>query len=194
MLRNSYLLIVSIIVLSSARAEGSNKPFVFQPYLGAATPVHSGAHAIGVQGGIKYTPVTIIPVYLGLDEILLHSNEKSTWPDVGTYRYNITSSLFSLNMGLHALREKRITLDMGISWDFIHSRAHLETDNATLKDFLLDAYERKYQTIAGFLHVNGQINKTLSAFVRVTLHNRQYTNNQWVVGCGLAYNIYNIQG
>lgn len=193
MLKSLYLLIVSLAVLSSARAEGGDEPFVFQPYLGAATPIHSGARAIGIQGGIKYTPVTVIPIYLGFDEILLHSNVKSTWPDVGTYRYNITSSLFSLNLGLHAMRDKRISVDMGISCDFLHSKAHLETDNAMLKDFLLDSYERRNQTIAGFLHANCKINRELSAFLRVTLHNRQYTNNKWVVGCGLAYNIYNIQ-
>lgn len=194
MLRNLHLLLISILALTSTRAGTGNEPFVLQPYLGAAAPIHSGAHAIGLQGGIKYTPVTIIPIYLGFDEILLHSNEKSTWPDVGTYRYNITSSLFSLDLGLHALREKRVSVDMGISWDFIYSKARLETDNATLKDFLLDRYERRYQSIAGFLHVNGKINKTLSAFLRVSLHNKQYTNNQVVLGCGLAYNIYNIQG
>ena len=189
MLRILHLLFISLM-LSATRAQAIPEPFILQPYLGIATPVHSGARGIGIQGGVKCTPNTAIPVYLGLDGIMLHSNIKNTWPDVGTYSYNTTSTFFSMNFGLHALKNRRISLDFGISWDFLHSSSRLETDNAKLKDYLLDKYEHRNQTIGGFMHVNGKINNAISAFLRVSFHNRQYTNNQWIIGCGLAYNIY----
>lgn len=192
MLRNLYLLFVSLFALSATKAQQNNDPFILQPYLGIATPVHSGARGIGLQGGVKYTPNTAIPVYLGFDEIMLSSNVKNNWPDVGTYRYHVTTNFFSLNLGFHALKDKRISLDAGLSCEFLHTKGRLETDNASLKDFLLDRYEHENTTLAGFMHINGQINHALSAFLRVTFHVKQYTNNQWVVGCGLAYNIYNI--
>jgi hypothetical protein len=191
MLKHLYLLSISLAVLLPTGAQNSYKPLILQPYVGAAMPLHSGAFGPGIQGGLKYTPNTVIPVYLGLDGIILHSKVKSTWPDVGSYRYNTSSTFFSMNLGLHFLKNRRTSFDMGISWDFLHSTGRLETDNATLRNFLLDKYDHRNQSISGFLHINGKINNAISAFLRVSLHDKQYTNNQWILGCGLAYNIYN---
>ena len=187
----SFFLILILLVFNSA-LEAQYKAIA--PSIQLEASVNTSAmfreHFVGIKGGTKlYTGRE--GFYCGMDAIYAKAYTKSTWPNVGSYRYNTTSSILSPLIGYTFFRTDRFNLRMTLKCNFINTSSQLATDYPLLKNYLIEGYSYTHTSIGGSMHFLYRVTPNLGYFAEFNLLKIAKGNQRVLIGLGVTYNILN---
>ena len=159
--------------------------------LGPTASIPFREHQFGLKGGTKFY-IGRVGFYIGMDAIYAKGSTKSTWPNVGSYRYNTTSSILSPLIGYTLYRTERYNLRLSLKCNFIKTETQLSTDYPTLKNYLIENYALTHTNVGGSMHFLYRVTPNVGCFAELTYLKTGPQNERALFGLGITYNILNL--